>query len=70
MLTGLFAPYLKALLNLKFVDDKTLGMPYGVQWNTGEYHFSYVFYFVIIDLAPDRDKWRALLNAAMNLRVP
>jgi len=23
-----------------------------------------------VDLAPDRDRWKALLNAAMNLRVP
>jgi hypothetical protein len=23
-----------------------------------------------IELAPDRDRWQALLNAAMNLRVP
>jgi hypothetical protein len=23
-----------------------------------------------IDLAPDREKWRALVNTGMNLRVP
>jgi len=73
MLTAFFAPYLKVLFNLKFVDGNTKitsEMLYGVQWNAGEYHFSYLFYFGIIDLAQDRGRWRVLLNAAMNLWVP
>jgi hypothetical protein len=73
MLTAFFAPYLKALFNLIFVDNKTKNYIKNAVWSTVEYRwvsFSYLFYFSIIDLAQVKGRWRALLNRVMNLRVP
>jgi hypothetical protein len=38
-----------------------------IKMDLREIGFGYVDW---IDLAPDRDRWRALVNTVMNLRVP
>jgi hypothetical protein len=40
---------------------------YNIEMELGEIRWSNVDW---IDLAQEREKWRALVNAVMNLRVP
>jgi hypothetical protein len=48
------------------LEDPDLNVRIILKWNVEKWHGS----MECIDVAQDRDRWRALVNPVMNLRIP